>query len=369
MTIRADADDHERLSRARCVPTSPAISVSTRATARFETRRTPCSNSAHDRAGRLKTHRTPCTDSVYDRARRFHPPALLALIALTTVLTELRPTALLAPIAHDRARRLSPHRTPCTESADDRARRLMHHRTPCKNGAASRADKRCTPCIATGTSPVLARPLRVMGSLPLRPLLRQLLSLALRVLDFAILVEGHSHVRPPDRRLHRREDGAPRTDDPVKSLFPTRSAPTPVSQRHSPAARAQPRGGIARLASRAPILRDLPPSSTVDPHRRAKPPASPPVPRAPDPRASPPRPRENDAASEGSRGPDAGGRFGVDARCDRPPAPGRVSCDIRAHRRGGREIRARAGPPGAQHVHGTSVGTAEENGHPAPIGR
>ena len=217
--------------------------------------------------------------------------------------------------------------------------------------------------------PVLARPLRVMGSLPLRPLLRHLLSLALRVLDFAILVEGHSHVRPPDRRLHRREDGAPRTDDPVKSVVSHEVSPrlrvNGTLRRHAPSRAAASRADT----SRAPIRREIPPSSTVDPHRRAKPQASPPVPRAPDPRASPPRPRDDDAASEGSRGPHAGGRFGVDARCDRPPAPGRVSRDIRAHRRGGREIRARAGPPGAHHVHGTSVGTAEENGHPAPIGR
>ena len=48
--------------------------------------------------------------------------------------------------------------------------------------------------------PVLARPLRARGSFTLRPLLRHLLSFLLRVLDFAILVEGHSHVRPPNRR-------------------------------------------------------------------------------------------------------------------------------------------------------------------------
>ena len=53
----------------------------------------------------------------------------------------------------DRARRLIPHRTPCTESADDRARRLMPHRTPCTVDADDRADKRCTPCTASATSP------------------------------------------------------------------------------------------------------------------------------------------------------------------------------------------------------------------------
>jgi hypothetical protein len=82
------------------------------------THRTPCNGSAHDRARRLTPHRTPCTESV-----------------------------------HDRARRLMHHRTPCTESVYDRARRLMHHRTPCTHIADGRADKRCTPCSSSGTSP------------------------------------------------------------------------------------------------------------------------------------------------------------------------------------------------------------------------
>ena len=64
---------------------------------------------------------------------------------------------------------------------------------------------------------MLARPLRGRGSLPLRPLLRHLLTTALCVLDFAILVERHSHVRPPDRSLHRREVGAPRSEVIVTS--------------------------------------------------------------------------------------------------------------------------------------------------------
>jgi hypothetical protein len=63
-------------------------------------------------------HRTPCSESVYDRARRFET-----------------------------------HRTPCTESVYDRARRFGTHRTPCTYGATSRADKRCTPCSSTDTSP------------------------------------------------------------------------------------------------------------------------------------------------------------------------------------------------------------------------
>ena len=97
-------------------------------------------------------------------------------MALTTVLADSRPTALLAQTAP----------LPVRTSAARLALRPILH-------------------------PVLARPLHGRGSLPLRPLLRHLLSLTLRVLDFAILVEGHSHVRPPDRRLHRHEDRAPRT--------------------------------------------------------------------------------------------------------------------------------------------------------------
>ena len=48
--------------------------------------------------------------------------------------------------------------------------------------------------------PVLAWPLRARGSFTLRALLRHLLFPTLRVLDFAILVEGHSHARPPNHR-------------------------------------------------------------------------------------------------------------------------------------------------------------------------
>ena len=55
--------------------------------------------------------------------------------------------------ADDHARRLIPHRTPCTECADDRARRLIPHRTPCTACANDRADKRCTPCTESATSP------------------------------------------------------------------------------------------------------------------------------------------------------------------------------------------------------------------------
>jgi hypothetical protein len=63
-------------------------------------------------------HRTPCIDSADDRAGRFEN-----------------------------------RRTPCIDSADDRARRWIHHRTPCTQRAGDRADKRCTPCISTDTSP------------------------------------------------------------------------------------------------------------------------------------------------------------------------------------------------------------------------
>ena len=83
------------------------------------THRTPCNGSAHDRARILMHHRTPCTES-----------------------------------GDDRAGRLMPHRTPCTEGADDRARIFVNHRTPCTQSADDgRADKRCTPCSSSGTSP------------------------------------------------------------------------------------------------------------------------------------------------------------------------------------------------------------------------
>ena len=78
----------------------------------------PCIRSGDDRARRLIPHRTPCTECADDRARRFVN-----------------------------------HRTLCSESADDRARRLMHHRTPCSHCADDRADKRCTPCSSSDTSP------------------------------------------------------------------------------------------------------------------------------------------------------------------------------------------------------------------------
>jgi hypothetical protein len=80
--------------------------------------RTPCTYGADDRARRFVTHRTPCMQSADDRARIFVP-----------------------------------RRTLCTESADDRARRFPFHRTPCIESADDRADKRCTPCTPSGTSP------------------------------------------------------------------------------------------------------------------------------------------------------------------------------------------------------------------------
>ena len=55
--------------------------------------------------------------------------------------------------ADDRARRFETRRTPCTQSADYRARRFQTHRNPCSICAYDRADKRCTPCTSTGTSP------------------------------------------------------------------------------------------------------------------------------------------------------------------------------------------------------------------------
>jgi len=97
------------------------------------------------------------------------PAALLAPRAPTTVLADFRPTALLT------VRALL---SVWTSAAHPAFRPILH--------------------------PVLARPLRARGSLPLRALLRHLLSPTVRVLDFAILVEGHSHVRPPNRRQHIR---------------------------------------------------------------------------------------------------------------------------------------------------------------------
>ena len=59
----------------------------------------------------------------------------------------------LALNVHDRARRLMPHRTPCTQSAYDRARRFVTHRTPCTESADDRVDKRYTPCTSSVASP------------------------------------------------------------------------------------------------------------------------------------------------------------------------------------------------------------------------
>ena len=120
----------------------------------FVTRRTLCTECVHDRARRLMPRRTPCIDGADDRAR--------ILIPHRTPCTEC---------ADDRAHRLHPHRTPCTQSADDRAhrmqthrtpymksahdraRRFLTHRTPCTERADDRADKRYTPCTSSGTSP------------------------------------------------------------------------------------------------------------------------------------------------------------------------------------------------------------------------
>ena len=55
--------------------------------------------------------------------------------------------------ADDRARILMPHRTLCTESAHDCARRFVTHRTPCTSLAEDRADKRYTPCTSSVASP------------------------------------------------------------------------------------------------------------------------------------------------------------------------------------------------------------------------
>ena len=86
--------------------------------------RTPCTESADDRARIFVTRRTPCTESVHDRARRLMPRRTPCIDG-----------------ADDRARILMPHRTPCTECADDRAHRLHPHRTPCTQSADDRAHR------------------------------------------------------------------------------------------------------------------------------------------------------------------------------------------------------------------------------------
>ena len=191
----------------------------------------------------------PCTESGDDRARRFAPPAARSSAARKSRANrppscsrDSCPTGTLARRApRDRARRLSPSTAlACTESAYDRARQnvLMpvgRTRTPCIQSADARADKRCTPCSSTDTSP-RAR------TAPPRPGIRGLFAFrfvpffvtssprSLRVLDFPILVERHSHVRPPDRRLHRHEVGAPRTDD-SGNFNSFQLAPTLVARR------------------------------------------------------------------------------------------------------------------------------------------
>ena len=55
--------------------------------------------------------------------------------------------------ADDRARRLMHHRTLCIFCAHDRARIFLPHRTHCTHSVDDRADKRCTPCTASASSP------------------------------------------------------------------------------------------------------------------------------------------------------------------------------------------------------------------------
>ena len=59
----------------------------------------------------------------------------------------------------------------------------------------------------------------------------------------------------------------------------------------------------------------------------------------------------------------------MDARADRAFTPRGVSRDVRADRRGGRAIRARAGAPGAHHVHGTQRTSRAIAKRTAPVGR
>ena len=92
--------------------------------------------SADDRARRLMPHRTPCTESARRPCSQIDdPPHSLHLGA------------------DDRARILMPHRTPCTESADDRARRFLPTALLARMALDDRADKRCTPCSSSDASP------------------------------------------------------------------------------------------------------------------------------------------------------------------------------------------------------------------------
>ena len=149
------------------------------------THRTPCTDSAHDRARRLMTHRTPCTHGADDRARIF--------------VTHRTPCI---ESADDRARILMTHRTPCTSSVHDRARIFLTHRTPCTESADDRADKHCTPCTSSEASPRARTALCGRGSLPLRALLGRLLSQCIFVIDIADIRNVYPDFRPPNRRRH-----------------------------------------------------------------------------------------------------------------------------------------------------------------------
>ena len=144
---------------------------------------------------KLQTDAPPhsfCTESADDRARRLRPTALLALRAYTTGCSQIgAPTALLAV------------RAPTIVLADLRPTALLALRAPLpvRTSAAHLAFR-------PRLHPVLARPLRARGSLPLRPLLRHLLS-PLPCPRLRHTRRGHSHVRPPDRRLHRHELARP----------------------------------------------------------------------------------------------------------------------------------------------------------------
>ena len=159
---------------------------------RFETHRTrPCSqidvppppctarqtppHSLHvertdDRARRFETRRTPCTESVHDRAGRLQTVALLACIALTTVLAEMHPPCTNRR-AHDRARRLETHRNPCTRAyttvlADLTSSTALLALMALTTVWTSAAHLALRPIL----HPVLAWPLCGRAPLPLRPL-------------------------------------------------------------------------------------------------------------------------------------------------------------------------------------------------------
>ena len=126
--------------------------------------RTPCTDSAHDRARRLMPHRTPCIDGAHDRAHRLHDPS--------------------HSLHRERSR-------PCSQIDAPPHSLHLERRRPC--GQALH-----TLHVRTLLHPVLARPEVLRGSLPLRAALRQLISALLIDIDITDVHEVDPDVRPPN---------------------------------------------------------------------------------------------------------------------------------------------------------------------------